>query len=179
MFLKIEFSDIICDFLTVCKQQSCQKKVMKSQFWVVSSGKMLIVKRPRKTLTREKVDDQSLCSSRFSGLIMIHDASLCMKGSLESQSGFEIKGFRKKVRAHNHFLAWLCSKVKVEMGHIHYIESGGSAQLSSTVFENQQKKSHFSKNSSKLTVFGIFNELLSTQNVQVAHFARNVQRLFL
>ena len=151
MFLKIEFSDIICDFLTVCKQQSCQKKVMKSQFWVVSSGKMLIVKRPRKTLTREKVDDQSLCSSRFSGLIMIHDASLCMKGSLESQSGFEIKGFRKKVRAHNHFLAWLCSKVKVEMGHIHYIESGGSAQLSSvsqlssTVFENQQKVAFFKK----------------------------------
>ena len=106
---------------------------------------------------------------------MIHDASLCMKGSLESQSGFEIKGFRKKVRAHNHFLAWLCSKVKVEMGHIHYIESGGSAQLSSTVFENQQKKSHFSKNSSKLTVFGIFNELLSTQNVNVARFARNLK----
>ena len=49
------------------------------------------------------------------------------------------------MRAHNHFLAWLCSKVKVEMGHIHYIESGGSAQLSSTVFENQQKSRIFQK----------------------------------
>ena len=93
---------------------------------------------------------------------MIHDASLCMKGSLESQSGFEIKGFRKKVRAHNHFLAWLCSKVKVEMGHIHYIESGGSAQLSSvsqlssTVFENQQKKVAFFKKLVKIDGFWHF-----------------------
>ena len=27
----------------------------------------------------------------------------------------------------------------------------------------------------KLTIFGIFNELLSTQNVNVARFARNVE----
>ena len=31
------------------------------------------------------------------------------------------------------------------------------------------------KNSPKLTVFGIFNELLSTQDVNVARFARNVE----
>ena len=31
------------------------------------------------------------------------------------------------------------------------------------------------KNSPKLTIFGIFNELLSTQNVNVARFARNVE----
>ena len=31
------------------------------------------------------------------------------------------------------------------------------------------------KNSPKLTVFGIFSELLSTQNVKVARFARNVE----
>ena len=31
------------------------------------------------------------------------------------------------------------------------------------------------KNSSKLTIFGIFNELLSTQNVNVARFACNVE----
>ena len=29
------------------------------------------------------------------------------------------------------------------------------------------------KNSSKLTTFGVFNQLLSTQNVNVARFARN------
>ena len=29
-------------------------------------------------------------------------------------------------------------------------------------------------NSPKWTIFGIFNELMSTQNVNVAHFARNV-----
>ena len=29
--------------------------------------------------------------------------------------------------------------------------------------------------SPKLTIFGIFNELLSTQNVNVARFARNVE----
>ena len=31
------------------------------------------------------------------------------------------------------------------------------------------------KNSPKLTIFGIFNEFLSTQNVNVARFARNVE----
>ena len=31
------------------------------------------------------------------------------------------------------------------------------------------------KKSPKLTIFGIFNELLSTQNVNVARFARNVE----
>ena len=31
------------------------------------------------------------------------------------------------------------------------------------------------KNSPKLTIFGIFNELLSTQNVNVARYARNVE----
>ena len=35
------------------------------------------------------------------------------------------------------------------------------------------------KNSPKLTIFGIFNELLSTQNVNVARFARNVECDFL
>ena len=33
------------------------------------------------------------------------------------------------------------------------------------------------KNSPKLTIFGIFNELLATQNVNVARFARNVNLL--
>ena len=33
----------------------------------------------------------------------------------------------------------------------------------------------FFKNSPKLTIFGIFNELLSTQNVNVARFARNIE----
>ena len=35
------------------------------------------------------------------------------------------------------------------------------------------------KNSPKLTIFGIFNELLSTQNENVARFARNVECDFL
>ena len=33
----------------------------------------------------------------------------------------------------------------------------------------------FKKKLAKLTIFGIFNELLSTQNVSVARFARNVE----
>ena len=33
----------------------------------------------------------------------------------------------------------------------------------------------FFKNPPKVTIFGIFNELLSNQNVNVAHFARNVE----
>ena len=33
----------------------------------------------------------------------------------------------------------------------------------------------FFKNPPKVTIFGIFNELLSNQNVNVAHFARNVK----
>ena len=37
------------------------------------------------------------------------------------------------------------------------------------------RKLQFFKNSPKLTYFGIFNELLSTQNVNVAHFARKVE----
>ena len=36
------------------------------------------------------------------------------------------------------------------------------------------QKVAFFKNSPKLTILGIFNELLSTQNVCVANFARNV-----
>ena len=36
------------------------------------------------------------------------------------------------------------------------------------------KKSHFRK-ITKLTIFGIFNQLLSTQNVSVARFARNFE----
>ena len=39
------------------------------------------------------------------------------------------------------------------------------------MFENHQKKSHLSQ----LTIFGIFNEFLSTQNVNVARFARNTE----
>ena len=30
------------------------------------------------------------------------------------------------------------------------------------------------KNSSKLTIIGIFNDILSTQNVEIARFARNI-----
>ena len=41
-----------------------------------------------------------------------------------------------------------------------------------TLFDN---KFQVFKNSSKLTIFGIFNELLSTQNVYVARFARNIE----
>ena len=47
-----------------------------------------------------------------------------------------------------------------------------------TVFENHQKSRIF-KNSPKLTIFGLFNELLSTQNGNVARFARNVECDFL
>ena len=36
-------------------------------------------------------------------------------------------------------------------------------------------KFRLSKKSPKLTIFGNFNELLSTQNVNVARFARNVE----
>ena len=37
------------------------------------------------------------------------------------------------------------------------------------------RKFQFFKNSPNWTIFGIFNELLSTQNVNVARFARNVE----
>ena len=47
-----------------------------------------------------------------------------------------------------------------------------------TVFENHQKSRIFKK-SPKWTIFGIFNELLSTQNGNVARFARNVECDFL
>ena len=47
-----------------------------------------------------------------------------------------------------------------------------------TVFENHQKSRIFQK-SPKLTIFGIFNQLLSTQNVNVARFARKVECDFL
>ena len=33
----------------------------------------------------------------------------------------------------------------------------------------------FSKTRQNWTIFGIFNELLFTQNVNIAHFARNVE----
>ena len=46
------------------------------------------------------------------------------------------------------------------------------------MFENHQKCRIF-KNSPKLAILGIFNELLSTQNVNVARFARNVECDFL
>ena len=37
------------------------------------------------------------------------------------------------------------------------------------------RKLQFFKNSPKLTIFAIFDELLSTQNVNIARFARNVE----
>ena len=37
------------------------------------------------------------------------------------------------------------------------------------------RKLQIFKNSSKLTIFGLFNELLSTQYVNVDRFARNVE----
>ena len=49
------------------------------------------------------------------------------------------------------------------------------------MFEIHQKKSHLvtlfdrQRQVFKLTIFGIFNELLFTQNVSVARFARNVE----
>ena len=43
-----------------------------------------------------------------------------------------------------------------------------------TVFENRPKCRIF-KNSPKWTIFGIFNEILAAQNVNVARFARNVE----
>ena len=43
-----------------------------------------------------------------------------------------------------------------------------------TMFENY-KKCRIFKKSPKWTIFGIFNELLFTQNVNVARFARNVE----
>ena len=42
-----------------------------------------------------------------------------------------------------------------------------------TVFENHPKSRIFGL--LKLTMFGVFNELLSTHNVNVARFARNVE----
>ena len=47
-----------------------------------------------------------------------------------------------------------------------------------TLFKNHPKCRIF-QNLAKLTIFGIFNELFSTQNVNVAHFARNVECDFL
>ena len=47
-------------------------------------------------------------------------------------------------------------------------------KLTCLVTEFDRKLQVF-KNSPKLTLFGIFNELLSTQNVNVARFARNVE----
>ena len=41
------------------------------------------------------------------------------------------------------------------------------------------RKPQVFKKSPKLTIFGIFNELLSTQNVNVARFARNIECDFL
>ena len=46
--------------------------------------------------------------------------------------------------------------------------------MHSTLFEKNQKCLIFKK-APKLTFYGIFNELLSTQNVKVARFARNVE----
>ena len=40
------------------------------------------------------------------------------------------------------------------------------------------RKHELFKNSPNWTIFGIFNELLSTQNVNVAYFARNVESDF-
>ena len=49
-----------------------------------------------------------------------------------------------------------------------------------TMFENLLKLSQIFKNSQILIIFGIFKEFLSTQNVNVARFARNFEmRLFL
>ena len=49
------------------------------------------------------------------------------------------------------------------------------------MFEKYSKcrKNNFSKKIAKLSIFGIFNELFSTQNVNVARFARNVKCDFL
>ena len=44
-----------------------------------------------------------------------------------------------------------------------------------TMFENLLKLSQIFKNSQILIIFGIFKEFLSTQNVNVARFARNVE----
>ena len=44
-----------------------------------------------------------------------------------------------------------------------------------TMFENLLKLSQIFKNSQILIIFGIFKEILSTQNVNVARFARNVE----
>ena len=45
-----------------------------------------------------------------------------------------------------------------------------------TVFENHPKcLIEVFKNSPKLTIFGIFNELLSTENVNVARFTRDLE----
>ena len=48
-----------------------------------------------------------------------------------------------------------------------------------TMFENLLKLSQIFKNSQILIIFGIFKEFLSTQNVNVARFARNVECDFL
>ena len=48
-----------------------------------------------------------------------------------------------------------------------------------TMFENLLKLSQIFKNSQILIIFGIFKEFMSTQNVNVARSARNVEWDFL
>ena len=54
-----------------------------------------------------------------------------------------------------------------------------SREIDLHVVKKSPEMSHFQKTRQKLTIFGIFNELLSTQNVNVARFARTVKCDFL
>ena len=51
------------------------------------------------------------------------------------------------------------------MSHLHFGQFLSCLISDNTIFQKI----------AKLTIFGIFNELLSTQNVNVARFARNVE----
>ena len=62
------------------------------------------------------------------------------------------------------------------MPHLHF---GIFRQFLSCLVTLFDRKLQVFKNSPKWTIFGIFNEFLPTQNVNVARFARNVECDFL
>ena len=71
------------------------------------------------------------------------------------------------------YIVWILLK----MSHLNFYFWHFPPNLSCLVTLFDRKLQIF-KNSPKLAIFGIFNELLSTQNVNVARFARNVERDF-
>ena len=110
---------------------------------------------------------------------MFYDTPISVSNVLQSTTGLEYIPYKNDDDSNSNGFLTLLEKNSLKMSHLNFSILAFSPffvllKLTCLVTLFDRKLQVFKK-SPKWTILGIFNQLLSTQNVNVARFARNVE----